>query len=454
VKVLSACQSKLTPMLLFLVPVASSFSEEPVSAETTYSVVQTSDQYPILEHHRILGTWTAGTPNELFGFKVRSLGDVDGDGIADFAVGANRRNNGSVVRAGAVDIYSTATGRLLHSYPGHLAKGSFGNGLGPAGDVNRDGIQDVAAGAYSSEGKQIGYVAVFSADTGFTHHILRSGKTGDRFGIQTYGAGDIDEDGYADVIVGAPADDSAGEAAGRAYFFSGKTGEVLITLEGEREGDAFGSAVVGDVYDGSGLIAVGAREAGPDRRGRVYVYRMKDGLPSLLFTVEPVETSRELGAYFLSFLGDVDADGVPDIYATDYADAKNPDDSGRVFVVSGRTGEILWNLEGSADFGTGSGRVGDVNQDGHADILVGNWKNYDGARAGGAALLYSGRDGKLLESYTGRFPGRTFGHDAIGIGDVDGDGTIDLLITNAGNSGEQPFETGHVYLFAGPGTRR
>jgi len=411
-------------------------------------------EYPAREHYRLLRTWSGTSRTETMGFKIRDVGDLDGDGVRDFAMAATGRDNGSLERAGAIDVYSTASGRLLHSVPGHFSPGSFGNGIGFAGDVDGDGAGDVVAGSYDRAGSQTGYALVFTASNGMTLRVLRSGKTGDQFGIQAHGVGDLDRDGYDDLVVAAPTDDSAGPAAGRAYFFSGHTGEVLFTLEGDAPGDEFASGVTGDVYDRSGLFAIGAREAGPGHRGRVYIYRMIDGKPVRLFTVEPLASSHELGAYFLSFLGDVDADGTPDLYAGDYADDAHGEESGRVHVLSGRTGERLLELEGRSEWGglgTGYGRVGDVDGDGHADILAGSWRNNDGAEAGGAAFLYSGSDGRLLACFTGRFPGRTFGHDAIGIGDVDGDGLIDLLITNAGNSGVQPREIGHVYLFSGAG---
>ena len=82
-------------------------------------------------------------------------------------------------------------------------------------------------------------------------------------------------------------------------------------------------------------------------------------------------------------------------------------------------------------FGIGASRMGDADGDGVPDLIIGSWQYSATAASAGRAYLYSGKDGKLLRTYTCRIPGDTFGFDAVGIGDVDGDGAIDLLITSA-----------------------
>ncbi len=79
----------------------------------------------------------------------------------------------------------------------------------------------------------------------------------------------------------------------------------------------------------------------------------------------------------------------------------------------------------------GPATAGDVDGDGHDDLIVGAWQHGSAAISEGRAYLYSGKDGSLLKTYTCRIPGDTFGFDAVAMGDIDGDGTINFLITSA-----------------------
>jgi hypothetical protein len=103
-------------------------------------------------------------------------------------------------------------------------------------------------------------------------------------------------------------------------------------------------------------------------------------------------------------------------------------------------------------FGIGPADAGDVDGDGQADLIVGAWQQGSAAPGGGKVYLYSGRTGELLWQVTGKVMGETFGFDATGIGDVDGDGAIDFLLTSAWSSVNGP-RTGRVYILAGPQLR-
>ncbi|MGH7621476.1 MAG: FG-GAP repeat domain-containing protein, partial [Gemmatimonadaceae bacterium] len=237
-----------------------------------------------------------------------------------------------------------------------------------------------------------------------------------------------------------------GVGAGRAYVYSGKDGHLLLTLTGERAGDAFGSTVAGYSDAKHTLLLVGAPSAGAGKVGRTYVY---DGLSTKpKFIIESDATGRALGAMFISVPGDVDGDGVPDVYASDYTNAAKGPSTGRVYVHSGRDGKRLLTLTGEGPgegFGIGPATVGDVDHDGHADLVIGSWQYAGAAASGGRVYLYSGRDGHVLATFTDRIPGDTFGFDAVGIGDVDHDGTVDLLLTAAW-SGVHGNHSGRIFI--------
>ena len=176
---------------------------------------------------------------------------------------------------------------------------------------------------------------------------------------------------------------------------------------------------------------------------------MYEGLsPKPKFIIESDSTGRALGAMFVSVAGDVDGDGVPDIYASDYTNGAKGPSTGRVYVHSGRDGKRLLTLTGETageGFGIGPATTGDVDHDGRADLVIGSWQYSGAAAQGGRVYLYSGRDGRLLETYTDRIPGDTFGFDAVGIGDVDGDGEVDLLLTAAW-SGVRGNHSGRIFI--------
>jgi len=397
---------------------------------------------PFVENVKIIREWDGESANDQFGWIARGLGDVDGDGAADFVTSAPTRNAGGE-QAGRVYVYSTRTGKLLWSVDGK-AGDQLGTGLESAGDVDADGVQDVIA---SATGSDTAYA--YSGKDGHVLLTFHGEAKGDNFGNHTSSVGDIDHDGHADVIVGAPANKAGGENAGRAYVYSGKDGHALLTLTGERAGDQFGSAVTGYTDAKHSFLVVGAPTAGTRKTGRVYVYDKLSDKPK--FTFDSDSTGNLLGYMFLAVLGDVDGDGVPDIYASDWSNAAKGPGTGRVYVHSGRTGKTLLTLTGETageGFGTTHATAGDVNHDGHADLIVGAWQYAGAAISGGRAYLYSGKDGKLLQTYTSRTPGDTLGFDAVAIGDVDGDGATDFLIT-AGWSAVHGFHSGRVFVISG-----
>lgn len=404
---------------------------------------------PFVEPVTILREWRGEATNDQFGWIARSVGDVDEDGVFDVVTSAPTKAIGGAA-AGRIYVYSALTGSLRWTADGKPGD-QLGIGIEGAGDTNADGIPDVIA---SAPGRGEAYV--YSGRDGKVLLTLKGASTSENFGRHVSGLGDVNGDGHADVFVGAPGpgpNSPDKTHKGRAVVYSGKDGAVLLELQGEAAGDQFGSTVAGDPFARSRFLIVGAPGAGSSRRGRAYVYEGLSKTPK--FVVNADETGFALGAMFASVTGDVDGDGSDDIYVSDWPNAARGPSTGRVYIHSGRDGRRLHVLTGENagdGLGTSPSNVGDVDGDGHADMLVGAWQYAGAAVSGGRVYLHSGKTGQVLRTYTDRTPGDTLGFDAVGIGDVNGDGMIDLLVTAAW-SGVRGFHSGRVFIISS-GVRR
>ena len=398
---------------------------------------------PFVERVRVIHEWVGETKGDQYSWIGRSIGDVDGDRVNDVVTSAPTYGAaGQPTGRGRVYVYSGRSGEVLWQYTGEPGE-NVGIGLEGAGDVNRDGKPDVIAGAPG-----VGRAYVLSGADGLILHRLQ-GTTAEGFGNSAASAGDQDGDGYADLVIGAPASNTNGQGSGSAYVYSGKTGTLIVRLDGERAGDGFGSIVAGDKKGKATPVLVGAPRAGERQRGKVYVFG--DVRARANQVIDSDSTGAALGAMFTSLVGDVDGDKVPDVYASDFANSAKGPSTGRVYVRSGATGRLLLTLTGENagdGFGIGSADVGDVDKDGHDDLLVGAWQYSAVAPSGGRIYLYSGRDGSILQTITGRIPGETLGFDATGVGDVDGDGVIDFLVTSSW-SNVKGFRSGRMFIISG-----
>lgn len=372
-----------------------------------------------------------------FGWAVADLNDIDGDGVKE-AIISDPFDPQSGTNSGRVFVYSGRTGQLLWTFIGQLSW-QFGYAIADAGDVNADGIPDIIVGA---PGSGAGRAIVYSGADGSVL-LTRTGEaSGDFFGRAVAGVGDLNADGHGDIAVGAPGNDAAASNAGRVYVYSGVDGALIRTFSGPSASAAFGSGVAraGDLnHDGVCDLIVGAPVALSAPRGRAYVYSGADGA-LLLPAFQPDQFGiSTFGQFFVADAGDVNADGTEDLYVGAY-DANGG--AGRAFVYSGVTGALLHVFGGDPGAGMGPGRgAGDVNHDGHADLIIGSYTSNAGGAAAGKIEIYSGLDGSRLRSITSTTPGENLGFDAVGLGDVNGDCAADLLCSAAsGNT---------VYLIAG-----
>lgn len=392
---------------------------------------------------RVLHTLTGEAIGDQFGWVSAPLPDLDGDGAPDLVVGSPFHASGGA-NAGRIYVFSGRSGLELFHADGGAAGERLGHSVRPAGDLDRDGIEDILAGGRGAT-LVAGAARVFSGATGAPLLTIRIGATSDGFGYAVANLGDVNEDGIPDLAVGAPFEDSLGNDAGRVFVVSGADGStVLHSFLGERASDNFGTSVaaLGDVTgDGRAELIVGAANAGASAGGRAYVFDLASD--SLLYPpLLPNASAVEFGQFFAADVGRIDADPWPDVYVGDFADGGG---RGRAYVFSGATGARLLTLTGAAGEGFGIGRgLPDLNGDGHDELVLGSWTASGGATRAGKLEVYSGADGTLLRRVTSRTAREALGFDAHALGDLDGDGRPELVGT-AASFGQS---RGRVYIIA------
>ncbi|MBI5435129.1 MAG: FG-GAP repeat protein [Planctomycetes bacterium] len=325
----------------------------------------------------------------------------------------------------------------LYTFLGDAANDEFGWCIDGAGDVNADGWSDIVVGARyaDSNGANAGIVRVFSGKTGAILYNWKGAKAYDHLGTSVAGIGDVNADGYADILVGADGTDVNGSGAGSASVYSGKTGTVLSTVSGTAANDIFGTAVagLGDVdADGRPDYAIGAPwndNANGVDGGSVRVVSGKNG--NLLFTFIGDATSDYFGMT-VTGAGDVNKDGRADIaVGAPYGDGPTGSASGYVRVFSGANGTVLYTLRGDSagdNFGGSVAGAGDVNNDGWVDLIVGAQYDDPTGTSSGSASVMSGKNGAVLHKFVGDAATDLFGSSVSGAGDIDHDGFADVLV--------------------------
>lgn len=360
------------------------------------------------------------TPREegFFGWEVTPLADIDGDRVSELIVSEPDTETGTTY------VYSGRDGAPIYALPGDESD-LQGYSVADVGDVNGDGTADFVSGGIRHAGFR-GIVRLYSGATGELLRAFLGEAPGVVFGLDATGLGDVDADGVPDFAASAV---RAG-GPGRVYVYSGGTLEPIRTLEGERDGDFFGSAlgVVDDLdEDGIADLVVGARHAGDGARGEVYVYSGRTA--ERLLEVPAPPTGTDFGWFFATGVGDVNGDGLSDVYVGDFEDTTNGPKTGRATVFSGRDGSTLHSFVGSKHHeGLGPGRgAGDVDGDGTPDVVAASFMSSDGVSEGGQLEIYSGADGSLLRRITSTTAEEQLGFDALGFEDITGDGVPELI---------------------------
>jgi Ca2+-binding RTX toxin-like protein len=379
------------------------------------------------------------------GGPVASAGDVNGDGFADVIIGGRASSDDGY--AGASYVVFGKAGRFasnlqLSSLDGNNGfkvvgnfQGYIGRTVSSAGDVNGDGFADVIIGdanAYNNlEGD--GYV-VFGKAGGFAAEVhvssldgrngFRIDGPGHKYTANRYaGAGDVNGDGFDDLIVGEPHTSDRGYYSGRAQVVFGHDGRFPATLPLSNLDGTNGFTISGEAEDeGVGLSVASARDVNGDGFGDVIVTANNDAAYVVFGKAQGFASNLEVssldgangfkidgvGGFSVASAGDVNGDGFAEVIIGD-EDADPPGDGrGASYVVFGKAGSFPASLQVSSlngsngfrvngearlDFSGGSvASAGDVDRDGFADVIVGApGADPNGSESGASYVVFGHR---------------------------------------------------------------
>lgn len=422
--------------LALLAPVAAQDLQPPAGAEPAR---RPAAPVEIVAAPSGARTWLTfeGERLDHLGIGAAALGDIDGDGADDFLLGSLSGAYTFCCGRGWVRAISGRDGSELYRVTGREGKGDgFGDTMFAVGDLDGDDVPDFAVGAWYADlfgeaaTNRLEYVRVYSGRDGELLRHADAPEAFDGFGSWLRAAGDVDGDGCGDVAVGTQCSPMWANARPDTQVVSGATGDVLDEYRGLVEGptvdlngdgmhellvsvgasSVLRSGVDGAVlatlvagpgegaaelgrgaadFDGDGALdPITVRRAAPEQEGgpRPVWLTVHDGAgpdraPLLRARLADL---KGIDAVYPRVLGDASGDGVPELAVGA---------QGRVLVLDGATGAVRSELRSpgsSATFGEHLVPVGDVDGDGAADLLVTDYESQRGPRCGGRAWVVVG----------------------------------------------------------------
>ena len=430
---------------------------------------------------RLLGDVEAGAA----GSALAGLGDWEGDGDAELAVGAPDQDHDGLTGAGSVVVLSgpwvgdRGLEEALTRIDGEAARMALGAALLSLPDLDGD---DAAELAVSGPGGAGGVWILSSALRGplLLSDALASytgERDGDAAGGALAGGADVDGDGDPDLLIGAARWPALGDY-GAIYLVSAEPrshldlDDATARWEGGRSGDAAGTGLASADLDGDGLADVAAGAPGLDGGGRdaggVMVV-LGGALGGSLSDADGawlgVSASDAAGQGLAAV--DLDGDGRAELAVGAPGEGSAGDDAGAVYLLDAPVGAgslagaavILWGEDDGCEAGAALAPAGDTDADGLAELIIGQPGCRAGAPGFGSAAVLRGALGDLggamalddaTVRWTGLASGERAGEAVVGAGDIDGDGRSDLLI--GAPEGDDPLPgAGLGYLVYGGG---
>lgn len=471
------------------------------------------------------------TPFYGFGRAVASAGDLDGDGVSDLVVGSGADDDGGSNRGAAWFLFLRTDGTVkshkkVSYYEGGFLGSTynfdeFGDSLAFIGDLDGDGVSELAVGAALDDDGSLNpeanrgavwilYLNEVVRDELVESHqeisTLEGNFTGsldafDGFGYAVAVVGDLDGDNVTELIVGAPQDADGGTDRGALWILfttsngtaasvqkiSSTAGNFTGTLD---DGDMFGASVaaIGDL-DGDGIpdVVTGAYaddDGGTDRGAAWVLFLNANGTVASHQKISDLEgdfTGVLIDGDFFGFsvasLGDLDGDNVTDLAVGAWSDDDGGASSGAVWIIflrpngtasghqkiSSTDGDFTGGLQAGDMFGLAVSALGDLDLDGTLDMLVGAVGNgLVGPRTGAVWVIFLNANGTVkahqqISGVVGGFEGdldfnARFGGALAVVGDMDGDGIPDIAVGNPEDDGGQNRGSVWILLMLRDGT--